>query len=261
MATHSGNTYGLRARLGAVAATVAVVSTMLMGAAYAAGADLQLTNSADKALVPAGSTGASPQPGDVKFSIVLTNIGDAAASTVTITTRVPDNTTYQSLTSPSGWACTPPSMGQTGDITCANPTTLAAAGRVTFDLIVRINAMTPSGTVITNTARVTSTPADTNTANNTATAITTVQTADLTITNTGSPSTVNAGSNITYTIVVRNSGDAAASNVVLSSSLPATTAYQSITSPAGWACTTPLVNTSGALSCTRPTLAVGGGGG
>src|SRR5262249_4740350 len=78
-------------------------------------------------------------------------------------------------------------------------------------------------------------------------------TADLSITNAASPSPVVAGSNITYAVVVKNSGAATATTVVFSEPIPANTTFVSATPPAGWTCSV----VTGTLSCSTPTLAPG----
>ena len=78
-----------------------------------------------------------------------------------------------------------------------------------------------SGT-ITNTAVVNSTTPDPNPDNNTSTENTPVTaSADLSVTKSGSPSPVAAGSQLTYTVVAANHGPGDAQNVTLTDSLPA----------------------------------------
>jgi len=76
--------------------------------------------------------------------------------------------------------------------------------------------------------------------------------ADLAVSNSGSPAVVVAGSNITYTQGVTNNGPMAAVNVVFSEAIPANTNFQSLSVPAGWTCTTPAVGASGNINCTDP---------
>jgi uncharacterized repeat protein (TIGR01451 family) len=79
--------------------------------------------------------------------------------------------------------------------------------------------------------------------------------ADLSVTNVGSPNLVQPGSNITYTQVVTNNGPLDAVNAVFSEAVPANTTFQSLAVPAGWTCTTPAVNGTGNISCTNPDVA------
>ncbi len=67
----------------------------------------------------------------------------------------------------------------------------------------------------------------------------------------GSPNTVIAGQNITYTITVTNSDTTfEATDVKMTDPLPSGTTFVSLTSPAGWSCTTPAVGFSGSVNCT-----------
>lgn len=82
--------------------------------------------------------------------------------------------------------------------------------------------------------------------------------ADLSVTNSGSPPVVLPGGNITYTQGVKNSGPFDAVNAVFSESIPANTTFQSINSVAGWTCVTPVVGGTGTISCTNPDFANAG---
>ena len=82
--------------------------------------------------------------------------------------------------------------------------------------------------------------------------------ADLSITNVGSPPVVAPGGQITYAQAVTNNGPLDAVNGVFSETLPVYTTFSSLSAPAGWTCTTPAVNSSGTISCTNPVVAKGG---
>ena len=79
-------------------------------------------------------------------------------------------------------------------------------------------------------------------------------TADLSVTKSDSPDPVAAGSNLTYAIGVTNLTAADATTVALSDTLPANTTFVSLSSPAGWSCTTPAVGGTGSVNCSIPTL-------
>jgi uncharacterized repeat protein (TIGR01451 family) len=109
----------------------------------------------------------------------------------------------------------------------------------TITAVYTVNAGTIAGTIITDTAKVTSVTHDTNLADNAATvniAVTSGTQADLSVTNSGSPTVVTAGNNITYTQSVTNSGPAAANAPVFTETLPANTTSVSLTGPVGWTC-------------------------
>ena len=129
-------------------------------------------------------------------------------------------------------------VGGTGTISCTNPD-VAKAASTTFTVTVAVNSGVAAGTVVTDVIDATSGTGDTNLSNNSATVQTTVglaTTADLSITNSGTPNPVLAGSNITYTVVVRNNGAATASSVVFSEPIPANTTFVSVVPApaAGW---------------------------
>lgn len=191
---------------------------------------------------------------DLTYTVVVTNAGPNAATNVTLTDPLPANTAFQSLASPAGWTCMAPAVGGTGTITCTNPS-LAVAAPATFTIVIRPGAGAVGA--LNNTATVAiADQADPNATNNSATASTTVGgSADLNVTKADAPDPVNAGANITYTVVVTNNGPNSATSVTLTDPLPAGATFQSATVPAGWACTTPAVGAGGTISCTIAALA------
>ena len=82
--------------------------------------------------------------------------------------------------------------------------------------------------------------------------------ADLSVTNSGSPTVVAPSGAITYTQVVHNAGPLDAVNAVFSEFIPANTTFQSINTVAGWTCVTPAVGGTGTITCTNPVFASGG---
>ena len=80
-------------------------------------------------------------------------------------------------------------------------------------------------------------------------------TAGVSVTMTDSPDPVFPGAGLTYAITVSNGGPDAASALVLTDTLPANTVFASLTSPAGWSCTTPAVGAPGTVTCSAATLA------
>ncbi|GAB4573329.1 MAG: hypothetical protein Kow0077_15370 [Anaerolineae bacterium] len=82
--------------------------------------------------------------------------------------------------------------------------------------------------------------------------------ADLAVAKSDSPDPVAPGSNITYGIDVTNVGGTTATNATLTDDLPAGTTFVSLTSAAGWSCTTPAVGSGGTVSCSAASVASGG---
>ena len=202
--------------------------TTIVGAANTA--NLLITNAGTPNPVIAGN--------NITYTVVITNNGPGTASTVAFTEALPANTTFVSVAATSGtsgWTCTGIS------ISCTIPT-FAAGASTTFTVVVKVGAGTASGTIITDTANVSSATTDPNPANNVATVTTVVATAgqaDLALTKTGTPNPVLAGNNLTYTITVTNNGPATAANVSMKDTFPASTSFVSVTTPGGWTCPAP----------------------
>ena len=216
--------------------------------------DLSVSNAASPDPVSAGS--------NITYAQVVTNNGPSAADDAVLVQATPANTTFVSMSAPSGWVCNTPSVGLTGNVVC---TDLSMAGGTagTFALVVKVNTGVASGTAITDTATVSSAVFDPNSLNNTAIATTVVGTtaqAEMTVTNTASPNPVVAGSDITYTQTATNVGSAAANTPTLSENIPANTTFVSISTPPGTTCTTPGVGGTGAVNCSAPSAPAGSSG-
>jgi uncharacterized repeat protein (TIGR01451 family) len=84
-----------------------------------------------------------------------------------------------------------------------------------------------------------------------------VEAADLAVTKSDSPDPVVTGSNLTYTINLTNGGPSVAATALLTDAIPAGTTFQSLTFPAGWACLTPPVGGTGAVNCSKASVAAG----
>jgi len=124
--------------------------------------NLVLTKTADTPSVLPG--------GELTFTITLRNSGPSDAANVELTDALPAGTILSSFTAPPGYTCV---TGAT--ITCSRTTLPPSATPDTFTLVVRVDAATPPGTVITNTVTATSTSTDPSA--NTATATITVSAA------------------------------------------------------------------------------------
>jgi uncharacterized repeat protein (TIGR01451 family) len=109
------------------------------------------------------------------YTITVANAGPDDAQSVALTDVVPANTTFVSDAQTSGpaFVLTSPAVGGTGTIS-GTIGTLAFGASASFNVVVMVSGVTPSGTSIINTASVTATTADPNLGNNTATVTTTV---------------------------------------------------------------------------------------
>lgn len=212
-------------------------------------ADLSITNAASPVPVQAGN--------NITYTQAVTNAGPSTATNASLTESTPVDTTYQSIIMATGWSCATPAVGGTGTITCTNPSFVA--GTASFTVVLKVTAGTAAGTAINNAATASSTTSDPNLTNNTATATDVVATAtqaDLAVTNSASPTSVAAGSNVTYTQSVTNNGPAVATTSSFTQTTPPNTNFQSITVPSGWTCTTPAVRAAGTITCTDGSFAV-----
>jgi len=212
--------------------------------------------------VSKGDAGTTVLPGSqTSYTIAVANLGPHTALNVSWTDTLPAGTTFVSLSSVGGWTCVTPAVGANGTVTCSNssmPPSLSTG----FLLTVAMDPGLAVGTVINNTATVTSTTPDPVPGNNTATDSNTVvavpaPVADLGVTKTNGTAQATAGQPSTYTMVITNNGPEAAPNVTLTDTLPVQMTFTSLTAPGGWSCTTPAVGATGTVSCSTPSMASG----
>jgi uncharacterized repeat protein (TIGR01451 family) len=164
------------------------------------------------------------------YTLTVTNNGPFNnVSGFTVTDVLPTDTVFQSTSSTAGASVT----GQT--IKYTNSTGLANGATQTFTIHVTLLSSVADGTILANNAIVaTSGTTDNNSANDTSNTVdTTVQAqADLVITKSG-PTTVTAGTDVTYTITLVNNGPSDAQNVSLTDVVPAGTTFVSATPVSG----------------------------
>jgi uncharacterized repeat protein (TIGR01451 family) len=210
--------------------------------AAATQADLALTTAVTPINVFAGN--------NITYTQAVTNNGPAAATAVSFTEAIPANTTFVSVSAPLGWTCT-----TTTSVTCTDPSLAASASA---DIIVVVNvAPTIAAGTITATSTVSATTSDPNPANNSTTVTTTLlDKCNLIVTNSGSPSPVTAGSDITYTQTVTNGGPSACTTATFAEATPANTTFVSVaavtTGGGTWTCPN-----AAPVACTNPSVAPG----
>ncbi len=218
-----------------------IVLGALFNASSARAQSLTITNTPGATTVAPGGT--------ITYTQVLHNPSAVPVTRpLTVTQNLPSNTTFVSAAKASGtanWTC----PLATGVITCTDTsgTSYAAGGTTTFTVIVTVNTGVADGTVITDT--VTADGANTSPVSQSATV--TVQTPDISMTQSATPNPVGTGANITYTETVTNNGPSSAVGATLTQSTPANTTFVSATPPTGWTCgTTPAVGGTGTITCT-----------
>jgi uncharacterized repeat protein (TIGR01451 family) len=185
------------------------------------------------------------------YTITVANAGPDVATNVNLTDTMPSGTTFNSMIQNTGptASCSLPPVGGNGTIACSFAL-FASGASAQFTL-----TLTPGNvTSVSNTANVSSDSFDTNAANNSSTASTTVTpSADLALTKTA-PGVVTVGTNLSYSLTATNNGPSDATAVSLTDVTPANTTFVSFTAPAGWTVTAPAVGGSGTVMATTPTL-------
>ncbi|MDY7079798.1 MAG: hypothetical protein SXV54_23185 [Chloroflexota bacterium] len=164
------------------------------------------------------------------YTFTITNYGPSPAGATSVTLKLTDtfplSVTFGSAT-PSQGTCS-----GTSPITCDLG---ALAFNDTAGVTVVVTATAP-GTIV-KTARVTGNEHDPDQADNTAMAETVVNPLiNLAVTKSGSSGAVTAGSFLTYTVVVTNSGPWSAAGVMLTDTLPLSVTYDSATLSQGAGC-------------------------
>jgi uncharacterized repeat protein (TIGR01451 family) len=213
-------------------------------------ADLSITNALPATSIPAEDSSV------LTYTQVVKNAGPSTATGVQVTETPPTDTTPTSLSTPAtGWTCT------LGTLTCSNPSlTPNATATITFS--VTVSATAPAGTAVNQTASVNSGTSDPNAANNSATVLDVVAgstQADIVVTNAAAPTSVAAGSDVTYTQTVQNLGPKPATTVSFTQTTPPNTTFVSMTGPGGtWNCTSvPAPGGTGTVTCTDTTFNAG----
>ncbi|MEM1093847.1 MAG: T9SS type A sorting domain-containing protein [Bacteroidota bacterium] len=167
---------------------------------------------------------------NVTYTLDVSNDGPEDAADVLVSDVLPLGTTFVSATAPSGWTTTDPGVGNNGTVRFAR-STFANGASAQFTVTVQVDGNLADGTVLNNTATIASTTPDVNTGNNDADEQTTVQQfADLSLTKSVSPASVNVGGTATFTINVTNDGPADATGVIVEDALPAGVTFVSANS-------------------------------
>ena len=197
----------------------------------------------------------SPDPitpgGTLTFTGTVSNAGLSPVTTTdggALKIPLAANTTFSSMTMP-GWSC----AFLSGVVTCTPNSTFASGASASYALAVTVNAGTPGGAVIEQTAAISSNIEDPNPTNNTASTTTLVTLStqtDLVLTNTV-PDVVVQGSAFSFTQTVTNNGPAGAANPTFTTQVPAGATFNSITTASsGWTCSAP---SGGSITCSRST--------
>jgi len=182
--------------------------------------------------VAIGKTAEPPtviEGGAITYTLIVQNVSAVTAGDVAVTDPLPAGTSFVSCSSSQG------SCSHAGGVVTASLGTMAPGAVVTISLAV----LAPTGAqcgLVENVATVDAT-GDTNPNNDSDSAstlcTTTSRPPDVTIDKADDPDPVAPGGDLVYTLVVRNLGGVAATNVVVSDPLPASTTFVSCTTPKG----------------------------
>ncbi len=186
--------------------------------------------SADMAITKVGSPKPVVAGNQLTYTLEATNNGPSLARNVTVSDPLPARTTFASVTTSAG-TCSESS----GTVSCSvGNVRVGAEHKVTIVITVTVGAGAPLLSQIRNTATVGSTTPDPAPSNNTAEDDTDVATeADLVLTKTATPATVDAGHEVTYTIEARNDGPSDAEAAGVTDLLPSDVTFVSATPSSG----------------------------
>jgi uncharacterized repeat protein (TIGR01451 family) len=194
-----------------------------------ASADLGVQASGSSSVIAGTTSGTN----NLTYTVTLTNTGPNSASNIQVT---------DTLTLPTGVTVSSATSASQGSYNLGSGLwsvgSLANGASATLTLVLSVPSSVASGAVVQESASVTaSSVADPNSANNTSSTSTTVQTqADLSISNTG-PTSANAGdpAGYTYTLTVTNNGPSNnTGGFTVTDTLPAGATFQSTGSDPGW---------------------------
>jgi uncharacterized repeat protein (TIGR01451 family) len=192
-------------------------------------------NTADMAVTTTGPSSVTAGT-NATYTITITNNGPSSAAGVVMTDTLPAGSTFVSISQTGGTDGF--TMSQSGGTAAETATASIAAGHSdSFTLVVNAPSSLTPGSNFSNTAAVSTTTSDPNTANNTATAPGTIAgasaSADLAVTNSG-PATVGEGNSLTYTVTVHNNDTTnSGTGVVLTDTLGPNLSFVSATTSQG----------------------------
>jgi uncharacterized repeat protein (TIGR01451 family) len=203
--------------------------------------DLKVTKTDNKTVVAAGQ--------QVGYTVVVSNIGQDAVNGATVVDNVPSALTNVTFTSTAAGGATGNTASGSGNL---NETLdLPAGSSVTYTVTGTVASGTTLGTMISNTATV-STPSGTTDnlpGNNAATDTDkVVPLVDLSVTKTDHVTSVSAGQQVTYTIVASNLGASDVTGATLGDVIPSSLTNVTFTSTASGGATGNTASGSGSLN-------------
>lgn len=161
---------------------------------------------------------------EIEYGISIANDGPSTAEGVVVEDTLSSGVEILSVAASAGASC---NAGVPGDASLPTQCSFGTmAPGATGSVTIRARVLPDTRGTIHNDARVSSTTFDDDLADNLDTVATAVNgSADLSITKTDSPDPVVAGTQLTYTIRVTNSGPSTAEDVTITDTLPASTTF------------------------------------
>ncbi|HEX6804603.1 MAG TPA: DUF11 domain-containing protein [Terriglobales bacterium] len=206
-------------------------------------ADLVVTKQASAATVVAGDS--------FTYTITLSNAGPYDAQNVMLSDTQPGVVSFNSCASTIG------SCNVVNGVASLSLASLLNGQNATITINATLNFSAVDGAIVSNTASVTSSTFDPNTANNTGVANVTAQNkSDLFVTKSANLTSVKPLGTLTYTISVKNLGPYRAAAVVMNDPVPSPSTFVSMNAN-GASCTAPAAGTVGTVSCNFGNLASG----
>ncbi len=211
-----------------------------------------------------GLTGTAVVPGTrMTYRLNVTNTGPNPVSNIRVLDTLPSNLKLVSATQSSGFStiftCQPVGLvgpnGYGGQVQCTAPVMSATApdNAATIDVVVDIDPATKA--TITNSVAVNATVSNTTQQSSTTTTLNTpvAPLSDLTLTKTANPTSVFPGTNVLYTLTVRNNGPSVAAMTTVVDTLPAfqTLFSADVSGAPGFTCSGTTV-----VTCTSAAMAV-----
>jgi uncharacterized repeat protein (TIGR01451 family) len=189
------------------------------------------------------------------YTVTITNNGPTAAQGVVLTDTLPAGSNFVSMTQTGGTDGFAQNQSG-GTVTETASGTINSGASDTFTLVVFAPSSLGNGATFNDTAAVTASNPDPNTANNSATVtgsiVNTNPNADLSVAVSG-PSSSTEGNKVTYTVTVTNAGPSSATSTVLTDTLGSLLNFTSATTTQGT-----FSNSGGVVTFTIGTIASGG---
>jgi uncharacterized repeat protein (TIGR01451 family) len=180
------------------------------------------------------SKSGSPSPflqgGAANYAVQVTNIGNVATSgTITVTDTLDANLTFGTATG-SNWTC-----GAAAQVVTCTSTTAVSSGGSAAPITITATVLSNGEAAITNNVSVAG-GGETNSGNNTFQLVTPVNSPNLSVTKSATPSAFTPAGSAVYSITVTNSGNAPTSGTItVTDTLDANLTYVSA-SGSGWTC-------------------------